>query len=322
MKLEDLLKEEIKVNREVLIGREINVQDKKALILGLTEREEVEDGELETVARLVVLHEEAMDDEEDWEEEDWDEAADQTNRQVLIEAMDADSDISVVDIEAFYINGDCYETSDLNMCYLEEQLYEETMQIRHFADKQCIPSNWMQKETDMLVLAEYAVDPSIFGIDWSADILNITVEMMEPVEEVLVGKVVKCSCGHYDVPKEFSIKGKNGEDITVKLHGMYLHNIWADVACLETDFSELEEYCDRKHRLLVVEYSVDADLQMEFYTREYLDAPASENEEDYAASIGVIPANPDRELRVVDVVPEAFDEEVEIELLSYIVEVF
>lgn len=317
MILRDLLNDHAEVKREVLIGREIEVQDKKALLLGLREIDEVEDGELEVVSRMMVLHEDNMEDYDDWDEdEEWEEDEDQTNRQLLIESMEMDGDVSVTDIDAFHINGKRYETEGVTESYLEEQPYEEIMLIKHYAEKGCVPQEWMEKDVDMLALAAYDVDPAMFDVSWNADILGITVEMMEPIEEVLVGKVLRCGCGRYAEPKTFSIKGKNGEDVEIRLHGVYLHNIWTDASCLEMDFSDLEEYCDRDERLLVVEYSTDADLQLEFYTKDYLDAPADEGDEVF--SFGLISsAEEGHELCVVDVVPEDFDDEVEIELLSY-----
>ena len=111
MRLSDLLNDQTEVKKEVLIGREIDVQEKKALLLGLREADEVEDGELMTVTRLLMLHEDYMADYDDWdEEEEWEEEEEETNRQVLIESMETDGDISVTDIEAFYINGTRYGT--------------------------------------------------------------------------------------------------------------------------------------------------------------------------------------------------------------------
>lgn len=316
MKLKDLLQDQSNMRKELLIGREIDIQDKKALILGLREVEQLEDGELETIVKLMVLQEDSLEDEEDWEDEgDW-EDEEQTNRQALIEMMDLDGFVSVTDIDAFLINGDRYETTEMAAGYLEEQPYEEISLIKYFVDKGCIPEDWLEKDVDTLAFVEYGVDPEMFNVNWTVDILNISAEMMEPMQEVLVGKVLKCACGHYEVPKVFSIKGRDGEEISVKLHGVALHNIWSDTACLDEDFGELEEMCGRDERLLVVEYSTEQDLQMEFYTKDYLDAPV--DEEDQSSRISLIPAeDTGTNLCVIDVVPEDFDDEVEIELLSY-----
>ena len=57
MRLGELLDSRQQVSRERLIGREIEVMEKEALILALQEVETVEDGELEMAVRLLILHE-------------------------------------------------------------------------------------------------------------------------------------------------------------------------------------------------------------------------------------------------------------------------
>lgn len=327
MRLGELLDSRQQVSRERLIGREIEVMDKEALILALQEVETVEDGELEMAVRLLILHE---DDEfaEDtalhgrWsEDDDWgeEEEREQTNRQQLIESMEESEEISISDIDAFIIGGNRYETLAMYQIGLEEQPYEEILMLKEFAEEGIIDDEWLDRDVESLVITEYEVEPEMFEVEWDVDILSMEVEIQEPAEEVLVGKVLECSCGHYDVPKEFSIKGRQGEAITVKIYGVYPHNIWTDAACLNEDFSELEEICRRDERLLLVEYSTEPQLQLNFYTKDYLDSPAYG--EDPARGLLLFPASEDsdRLLCVVDVVPEDFDGDVELELLSYLI---
>lgn len=316
MKLRELLNDQVESAREVLIGREIDVLGKPALLLSLREAEEMEDGELVTAIKLAVLHEEASDMETDWFDDD-EEEEEQTNRQWLIEMMDTEEEVTAADIEAFIVNGVRYEVLESDTCFLENPLYEEGMLARHFVEQGVIPDIWLEKDMDQLAIAEHTVEPAILRVDWSADILNLSAEMSEPAQEFLVGKVIKCACGHYDVPKEFSIKDPQGLDVTVRIHGVYPHDIWSDAACLEMDFSELEEYCERDERLLVVEYSVEEDLDLDFYTKDYLDASAYDDD-DSVRGLGLL-LESEHEISLLDVVPADFDEEVEIELLSYTV---
>lgn len=327
MKLGDLLDSRQQIRRERLIGREIELMDKEALILALQEVETVEDGELELAVRLLILHEddefsEEMERRETWRDEsDWNEEnePEQTNRQQLIEAMEESDEISIADIDAFIIGGQRYETLAMCQIGLEDQPYEEILTLKEFAEEGIIDEDWLDRDVESLVITEYDVEPEMFEVQWDVDILSMEVEVQEPAEEVLVGKVLECSCGHYDVPKEFSLKGRQGEEIAVKIYGVYPHNIWTDAACLNEDFSELEEICGRDERLLLVEYSTNPDLQLNFYTKDYLDSPAYE--EDPARGLVLFPASEDsdRLLCVVDVVREGFDEDVELELLSYLI---
>ncbi len=314
MKLRELLNDQVESAREVLIGREIDVLGKKALLLSLREVDEMEDGDLVRAVKLAVLHEEALEEDEDWFDNE-EEEEDQTNRQWLIEMMDTEEEVSATDIDAFVVNGVRYEVLESDTSFLEDPLYEEGMLARHFVEQGIIPDIWLEKDLDQLAIAEHTVEPGILRVDWNADILNVSAEISEPDQEFLVGKIIKCACGHYDVPKEFSIKDPQGLDTKVRIHGVYLHDIWSDAACLEMDFSELEELCERDERLLVVEYSTDEELNLQFYTKDYLDASVDDDMEDIGAW-GVFLETPYR-TSVVDVVSADFDEEVEIELLSY-----
>lgn len=327
MRLGELLDSRQQVRRERLIGREIEVMEKEALILALQEVETVEDGEMETAVRLLILHEdnEFVEDEVPrgkWGQEDsWESEGEQeqTNRQRLIEDMEESEELSISDIDAFIIGGNRYETLAMYQIGLEEQPYEEIQMLKEFAEEGLIDDEWLDREVESLVITEYEVEPEMFEVEWDVDILSMEIEIQEPAEEVLVGKVLECRCGHYDVPKEFSIRGRQGEDITVKIYGVYPHNIWTDAACLNEDFSELEEICGRDERLLLVEYSTEPQLQLNFYTKDYLDSP--DYGEDPARGLLLFPASEDsdRLLCVVDVVPEEFNGDVELELLSYLI---
>lgn len=326
MRLRDLLDSRQDIQRERLIGREIELMDEEALILGMQEVETVIDGEPELVVQLLLLCEDETFFEEEererrWaENDDWeDEEQEKTNRQQLIEDMDDSGELDIADIETFIIGGRRYETFGVMETSLEEDPYEEILMLKRFAEAEMIPQEWLERDTESLVLLKYDVEPGMFDVDWDVDILPMEVEISEPVEEVLVGKVLECSLGHYDVPKAFTLRGRGGENIHVDIHGVYPHDIWTDAACLNEDFSELEEFCGRDQRLLLVEYSAEPDVQLNFYTKDFLDSPAYEGSEIPGLLLFPADEDADRRLCVVDVVPEGFDESVELELLSYLI---
>lgn len=323
MKLKDLFEGGKAALKEQLIGREIEILDEKVLLLGLRQTEETEDGEAQAVTKLLLLYQEELEEEDwddDWDEEDeWDEEwdRDQTNRQMLIEALEDESQAAISDVDTFIIGGMRFETLGMDVIDLSERPYDEVLMLKRFAEDGAIAELWMDKQVKTLVLAEFEVDSSIFDVDWNADILPVSVEMMVPNEEGLVGKVMECSCGLYEKPMEFTIKGRDGEPIEVTLYGVYPFDIWKDAACLEDDFYELEEECGRDERLLMAEYSTRPEVQLNFYTRDYLDGIAYEDEGPIGFWI-VGPKEDGHRKCVIDVVPEDFDEDVEIELLSYV----
>ena len=330
MKLKKLLTGQQEAGRVQLIGREIEILDERALLLGLMETEEMGEYGPEKVTKLMMLYEE-KEIEEDWDEEEWDDeetwSENQTRRQVLIEWMEESSQQSITDIEAFLINGIRYEAEEVSDINMDERPYDEVLLMKSLAEEDSIPGYWMEMDLNLLGLAEYEVDAEMFNVNWDADILSVSAELIQIEEDVLVGKVLECNIGRYKTPMEFEIKGRGGESLSVKIHGVYLDNIWEDAQCLDFDFSELEEICRRDERLLVLDYSVQSSgLQLNFFTKERLDAqiyseevfddiydiPVAEKaiqDETLGASVGRC---------VLDVVSEDFDADtVEVELLSY-----
>lgn len=326
MRLRDLLDSRQDIQRERLIGKEIELMGKEALILGIQEVQTVIEGEYELVSRFLLLCEDETFLEEEEAENRWavddaweDEEQEKTNRQQLIEDMDDSVELEIADIETFIIGGRRYETFGVMETSLEEGPYEEILMLKRFSEAEAIPEEWLERDIESLLLLEYDVEPGMLDIDWDVDILPMEVEISEPVEEILVGKVLECSLGHYDVPKTFSLKGRGGETIHVNIHGVYPHDIWTDAACLNEDFAELEELCGRDQRLLLVEYNTDPDVQLNFYTKDFLDLPAYQGSE--IPGLLLFPADEEvnRRLCVADVVTKDFDDPVELELLSYLV---
>ena len=90
-------------------------------------------------------------------------------------------------------------------------------------------------------------------------------------------------------------------------------DVWKDAELLGLDEDDLEEMCQPDERLLAVEYDADADVLMNFYTKDYLDEEARAGDRLPELVLGTA----DHELRLIDVVPADFDEDVELELMSY-----
>lgn len=321
MKLKNLLMDQMDTGKCRLIGRDIEILDEKVLVLGLIEMEDFDDEEgPEMVTKLMLLYEESHEEEWDEDEEDWDEEEEtKTNRQVLIDLMEMDMEQDITDIGCFIINGQRYDVMTAEMHFMEERPYEEVMMLKQLEENGLIPSYWREKDLEFLSLAELQVDPSMFDVSWEADILSVSAELSVPEEEVLVGKVLECSCGHYDVPIEFSVKGRDGSEIPVKIQGVFTEDIWSSPECLDFDFFELEEICGRDQRLLVVEYSTREDLELNFYTKDYLDTQAYIDDDCEYDMLGISVIGPGGNQCVIDVVPQDFDGDVELELLSYTV---
>ncbi len=329
MNLRELLIADPVVLQEQLIGKEIEILGGKALLLGIQQIEWEEEGQMAQAAKLSILYEQLPKEDDFWQDrheaEDWEDET-MTNRQFLLEALDAGAELSIRDIKGFRINGNLYEITapeTAGSVSLAQRAYDDVQLMKHFAGEDIIPDEWMKKDLELLALAGYYVEPGIFDAGWDVDIPNICIEMKLPDEQFPIGKIMELSIGHYDLPKEFSIKSRNGEDIPVKIHGLYLQDVWslweadASDAWDEEDMEEMEGYCGRDERLLEVEYSAPDNIQLNFFTKEYLDSPAFET--DHSVSWGILSGEePGKKLAAAAVVPEDFSGPVEMELMSYV----
>ena len=120
-------------------------------------------------------------------------------------------------------------------------------------------------------------------------------------------------CGRLEEPVAFDITAPSGDAIEARIYGIYMLDVWKDAELLGLDEDDLEEMCQPDERLLAVEYDADADVLLNFYTKDYLDEEARVGDQLPELVLGTA----DHELRLIDVVPEDFDEEVELELMSY-----
>lgn len=320
MNLHALLNHKIEIVNQQIIGKEIELLGKKALLLGILQglyQNDEDEREERTV--LYILHKQLPEEEELWEEQ-WDEdIPERTNRQRLLEELDTGSDRSVTELRGLAVNGRLYRAQSASYIGLEGQTYDEIQLIKEFAGQRAIPDSWMEQDLELLGLGSYDIEPDILKEDWHKETVDICAEMKTPDEQFPVGKVMEYYCGHYDPPKEFSIKARNGADIPVIIHGVYLEQ-WQE-HCREEenpedDMDELEEIFGQDQKVLLVEYSTEPDIQLNFYMKDYLDAP-----EDAVIGIPgwyIAPIEPDRNIAVVAEVDEDFSGPVEIELLSYI----
>lgn len=332
MNLKALVNHKIEITNRQIIGKEIEMMGKRALLLGILQgMYQNDEDEQEERTVLYILHKQPPKEEglwnDRWDDEDWDEEIpERTNRQRLLEDLDAGSVQPVTELRGLAVNGRLYRAKSAAYTGLESRAYDEIQIIKEFAGEQAIPDFWMEQELEFLGLGRYDIEPDILREDWNKETLSICGEMKAPDEQFPVGKVMEYPCGHYNPPKEFTVKARNGEDISVIIYGVYLYDIWEqwqehcqDRENLEEDIDELEETFERDQRLLLVEYSTETDIQMNFYMKDYLDGAEEAVVLDRCREGWfVFPAKADRNIAVAAEVYEDFSGPVEIELLSYI----
>lgn len=328
MRLGDLLTAETKINEEILIGKELELLEGEMLLLAIQNGEffvESEEAVVPTTRILALydaLDEEDEEEEPDWnEEEEWDDELEfrddeetLTNRQAILNEKD-EFEPEILDVTEIIINGKEYQVYEAEESFMDEHPHDAVQALKRADDAGVVSEKWQDKNLDDLTLVEYIVDESMMDVAWSADILHIDANFAEEGDdsEVLCGKVFECPLGRLDVPVSFGIKAPSGKDVTVKVFGTYALDIWQDADMLGLDEEELEEICERDERILVVEYSCSEDAVLNFYTKDFLDSEYTASDDRPELMLGM----EEHELQMIDIVPADFDEDVELELLSY-----
>lgn len=307
MNLREYLNKEHKIYNEIILGREIMLEQKPAFLIAIEETNnpeyemhaddsplyDDEDEEIDmTYTQLFVLREDENHEYEDDEEDDYME--EKTNRQQLTEDILTYEKTSFGYVDSFIINGNNCEVYSGDFEFLDCCSHENIEMLKHFVEKNMISETWLEKDISCLTLYQYELDNSIFDILSCSDIVNIEAVMAFPPEDSLIGKTLNLSYGHYDIPKGFYVKDSNEKDIYFKIYGVFalgrsdMENIIREGASEFEDDEDIREYTKEtevelnrifadNRKLLVIEYSTDDDLQLNFYTKEYLDSKESES---------------------------------------------
>lgn len=321
MNLKELIINERNIKREVMIGREVQVLDEMALLVGLQEVSLYdEDDQLHTVCKMMLLREGVLEDEWDDDfaagefEDDWDEEENVSRRHVLASMIHDKSETDMIDAVAVAVGGEVFGIEEAEEGWLMDRPHDAVQFLKRAEDAGVIPPGWMLKDAAELWMTEYVVEPEIFSVNWDADILSVNFGFQAVSNEVLVEEVITCPCGRFDEPASLELYAPNGETITVELYGVHMLDIWKDAEVLGLDEEDLELVCCRDERLLAVEFNVnsESDVAVNFYTKSFLDAPDSER-----GIPAMMMGTANAELRMIDIVPADFDEDVELELFSF-----
>ena len=327
MKLGELITVESKINEEILIGKELEILEGETLLVAIQKGEFYVESEEAVCAatRILALYEPPADEEEEleWDDvEEWDdeeidfeeEEEFTTNRQAIMNQKE-EYEPELLDVSEIIINGDSYTVYEAEESFMEGQPHDAMQALRRADEAGLISQKWQDKVADDMVVVEYIVEDSLMDVAWTADILSIDFNFSEENDdnEMLCGKVFQLPVGRLEEPVAFDITGPSGQAIEARIYGIYMLDVWKDAELLGLEEDELEEMCAPDERLLAVEYDADEDVLMNFYTKDYLDEEARVGDELPELVLGM----QDHELRLVDVVPADFDEDVELELMSY-----
>ena len=312
MNLRRLIDYKLDIKREEPIGRELKIADKPVLLLGLQEvrnedayYDRLENGsdseEDEYITILYILYEDDPD-EENWEEEIEEPV---TRRQLRMEDIETPYQPQVSSVEVFVADGKRFPVSGMANGQVDGLLsYHQGHMINRVAKAGVIPDNWLDIDEQRLWCCEYRLDSEAFGAEWNDKECSIDVIMEKPDIEFFIGKKFFMSPGHNPEPIRITFKDPNDQMVDVDVHGLQVEVFpgWSD--------EEDEE------NVLIIKYEAPENLQMNFYRTEYLD---EEQHDDEGGIFAMTSDDQNSNIRYdyLGLVPDGFDETVEIELFSY-----
>ena len=312
MNLRRLIDYKLDIKREEPIGRELKIADKLVLLLGLQEvrnedayYDRLENGsdseEDEYITILYILYEDDPD-EENWEEEIEEPV---TRRQLRMEDIETPYQPQVSSVEVFVADGKRFPVSGMANGQVDGLLsYHQGHMINRVAKAGVIPDNWLDIDEQRLWCCEYRLDSEAFGAEWNDKDCSIDVIMEKPDIEFFIGKKFFMSPGHNPEPIRITFKDPNDQMVDVDVHGLQVEVFpgWSD--------EEDEE------NVLIIKYEAPENLQMNFYRTEYLD---EEQHDDEGGIFAMTSDDQNSNIRYdyLGLVPDGFDETVEIELFSY-----
>ena len=312
MNLRRLIDYKLDIKREEPIGRELKIADKPVLLLGLQEvrnedayYDRLENGsdseEDEYITILYILYEDDPD-EENWEEEIEEPV---TRHQLRMEDIETPYQPQVSSVEVFVADGKRFPVSGMANGQVDGLLsYHQGHMINRVAKAGVIPDNWLDIDEQRLWCCEYRLDSEAFGAEWNNKECSIDVIMEKPDIEFFIGKKFFMSPGHNPEPIRITFKDPNDQMVDVDVHGLQVEVFpgWSD--------EEDEE------NVLIIKYEAPENLQMNFYRTEYLD---EEQHDDEGGIFAMTSDDQNSNIRYdyLGLVPDGFDETVEIELFSY-----
>lgn len=325
MKLREYLNGQETPDKEIIIGKETVIAGYSSLLLSVYETEcnyinvddEIENDDWDephpdSLARLIVISE--YRDDCECCDDDWD-MSEINNRERLLQELNENSEICLDEVREFRVNGKQCRVFYSEIFDMESCDYATVANIKEIVDKGLVSESWLEKDVADLTAVVYDLFPDAMEAGWGPDALIETSYEHLP-ESGRIGTVLQLECGHYDTPKSMIIQNETGDMISLKIFGVYPFDPedgFIDDPDFVSDYDDL--FCDED--MLIVEYITDDDINLDFYTPEYLELPADDC--DFMGVIGYDYDSSYRKISVAGYVPEDYDPygSVTVELFSY-----
>lgn len=276
MKLEDFKQYLFKPEQEYIINRTVEIQGKKAGLLALTQS-----GETMTLWLLYAYGEKGNPGLK---------AEYSTNRERLRQLVgESVHHINPV-IEKVVINEGEYQSKSSIGSFFTEGAIDSCFMLWHFMDRGVDLDGFKTEEIEHLQIEEVILD----GLyDFKEPVKYMSLTVRDCPYRVLMEEPVVLSCGQpasVNGPYFFMDK-EGGGPITYYVNGLSHYDVWkaagkrfADeeikkrftdkqLKALKKDYyDQLAQTCPQGMDLAVIEYETDDNTQLDFYTREYLEA--------------------------------------------------
>jgi len=228
--------------------------------------------------------------------------------------------------------------------------YEGYMQLQHFIENGLDITSWNEVDLSNIVIGAYVQDENeeFPLIDLSKE-LDITLKINKAFKQVLINQLIdpiKLEFGEMEKDNKFYFY----DDIAKKNRIFYIneikhHDIWEEVNnkfkdewakalpkeqlenMKENFINSLDRVCPKGMDLALLQYETEDNIQLDFYSKEYLDKKLVYN--DSASAMGVL-FGPDEEfgkngfknrICMIKPVEKDFNGSLEIELLSWYKEI-
>lgn len=169
--------------------------------------------------------------------------------------------------------------------------YEKLMQLQHFVEKGMTTTNWDEEDLENLFIATYEQkENEAFPEIHLSKELEFTIKIAKEFKPVLINQPIQLEFGEMQKGKEFyfydSIEQKNRIFYVDKIEH---YDIWEEAnnhfdndkmqalpeeqlkQMKESYLACIEQTCPKGMDLAMLEYETQDDIQLDFYSKEYLD---------------------------------------------------
>ena len=265
-----------------------------------------------------------------------------TNREELINNITSNN----ISISEMIIQGQTVTFESSCSGSIEDINEYENMMIRHFIEEGLISDEWDYVDTRNIIVARYEQkeDEYFPQINYNEDI-NIILKVDKEFKEVLVQHPFNVKIGKLDKDtKIYYFDEYTKEDKFFYLNEIRKYDIWEDISeNLDKTIKHLEEsqreeikkdyingvesICPKGMYLAIISYETEDDMQLRFFTKEYLELKPKYDT--YSSAVYFTFAFDDEEsingyknrIEHLKPIEKNFDDELEIELFSKYIEI-